>query len=323
MQEEHSVEKKSFLQKFKERIIQLIQTKKKYLLFNIAGVIICIILSILFSISFLVITNKRIEKYYDYHESGLDMRSNALLTSVSVNAPSHIQTCFVSSIPDLNDSLEETYLIRKEYDVPQKSVFFKQTLHPTSSIDLMFSATDKNNKPTNVTLYILKGDKEFQRYSLGLVTTPIFQIEQQSSSNVTELKLTQQEIEQFYFIFKTYIPNTSILTELKVSFGQYNVDSIQHICYTGSVKHDFTAGEIMIVTNTENIYSKVIMDFSGKNVFVNTVIPLSVVLFIFLLITFSVISNRKRRDDEIEFLRHNQTIQNSKRVEYQKIDETN
>lgn len=72
----------------------------KYFSFNIAGICLCVVLAGLFALSFLIIAGKSKSVYYlDYHESILDMRSNALLTTVNIDAPEFVQTCFVSSLP--------------------------------------------------------------------------------------------------------------------------------------------------------------------------------------------------------------------------------
>ena len=44
-------------------------------------------------------------------------------------------------------------------------------------------------------------------------------------------------------------------------------------------------------------------------------------LFVFLMVTLSVIFNRKRRDDEILFLQHNQNQQNIRRINDRKMED--
>ena len=295
---------------------------KHYLFFNIVGIIICILISVIFVCCFIPVTNKTVTEYYDYYMSKIDKRSNALLTSVDIEAPEYIQTCFVTSEPETIQGPSEQFDLAKHFDEPVKTVFFKQQLLPKSNLTIQYLANSRITKqPLNVTMYLLKGTKQYQRFSLGLTTAPIYSIDNQSQVISDIIQITGDTDETVYFVVETYHPNVTMSIILDFSFRVYDMSSVEKIeCKNGSLSHEFVTGESMIIYNQKSIFSKVIFHYKGSNVFVETILPLSLILFIFSIITFTVISNRKRRDDEIQFLKHSQFMQNQRTIQFDRDD---
>lgn len=157
------------------------------------------------------------------------------------------------------------YTIYKHYVTPQKDVFFKQSLHPSSSINIHFVSFSAS-VPSNITLLVLKGETEYRRFSLGLITSPVFYIDRETNYKTHDLKLDgdSEDPDVFYFVLETHEANVTISLELDVKFAQYDLGNVpSHICANGPVSHQFTAGELMVITNTAAIYAMITMELTG------------------------------------------------------------
>ncbi|KAL7712814.1 Transmembrane protein [Entamoeba marina] len=287
----------------------------KYFLFNAVGIVVCLFITLLFCLSFLPIANITIFVELDYHESVLDMRSNALLTSVEVDAPEHVQSCFVMDTPSLITTGNNTFSITKQLINPQSTVFFAQKLHPKSIITFSFMAIDHNEKLSNVSVSLLKGENEFHRHSLDLITSPVYSVSDVAIDIDYVFSLKDYDLDIYYFVFDSYNEDISVTFQLELLYGGFDTNISDTTCFYGKGSHNFKEGEFIVLSNTKDIFTDVSLRYKGHQLYTKTVLPLSVVFLTFLLITFSVISNRKRRDDEIRFLRHNQTLQTLKRLE--------
>ncbi|ELP90720.1 hypothetical protein EIN_025290 [Entamoeba invadens IP1] len=192
------------------------------------------------------------------------MRNNALLTSVEVTAPLNIQTCFLQETPKTKIVQTKDFIISKLFPKPTRAIFFSQMLLPESVLTFQYTAF-KQVTPQNISMYLLQGEKEFQRFQLGLIVSPIYYIEN-SPMNHSTFELTNFDFRDlYYFAFETFSENTTVSMSLNIGFSQFYVeDSTKEECAYGNTRHDFVAGEVMVTTNTQDIYSLVRLDFSGK-----------------------------------------------------------
>ena len=196
------------------------------------------------------------------------MRGNSLLTTVHLEAPEYVQTCFVSSIPELIKGRDETFRIFKAFNTPHKDIFFKQKLSSFSSISVSFEAKGYMSEPELASVYILKGEDEYRRLTLGLVNSPVASIYNVSSGEINDFKLRFEGSDDFYFLTETYNNNTRLSLKLTIGYLKYDIEN-DTVCTNGTMDHEYSAGEVMIITNTKNIYSRIELNYKGKFVIMN------------------------------------------------------